>query len=155
MENNQYTQNELAEMFNVNTFVIREIKRGKNWKYISDLYDFTNYTKYDWSSADEEKVRKICEDIVSNLYTSKEIAARHNVNQDVVQRIRHGESFKNIVSKYDFSKNTTIKMKNKDLKYQILELMREGKSNSEIKSIVNFGNIKNINKRLSEIRKLL
>ena len=113
IENNLMSQHQIALKYNVDDSIIHEIKLKNNWKHISKLYDFNKYTNYDWKQTSEDTVRSICKDIVSNKYKAKEIAKRNNVNVDVVQRIRKQKSFKSIVLEYDFSKNTTIKIRKK------------------------------------------
>lgn len=133
IENNLYTQTELAKMFGVSFQVIAEIKRGLNWLPISSLYDFSNYNKLDWKSTDEETIRSICQDIVANKLKTREIATKYGVNVDVVQRIFRKCSFKDIVKDYDFSNNTKIKRNlSKEQLATLDNLILDGKSNIDI-----------------------
>lgn len=154
-ENNKYTQSEISEMFNITFQSVHNILLRKSWTDISEMYDFSNYTKYDWVTTDKDTIINICKDIISNNYkTFKEIAIKNNVNESVISDIYYGRSFKDITSQYDFSLATKLRCKNRnrELNKNINKLIHEGYTNEEIINKLNLIRTPAITTRLYRIR---
>lgn len=92
---------EISEITNVSTSVIRDIKRGKTWKNISANYDFSNYNFGHIDITD--KVHMICKYAETNKYTMKEISKLTGVPYPIVKNIVKGINYKNISCNYNIS----------------------------------------------------
>ena len=136
IQENKYTTKELANMFNVHRQVIEEIRIGNNWADISKNYNFDNYTKLEWIATDENKVHEICIEIVNNELTIKGISKKLNVREEIVRRIYLKKSFQKITNKYDFSKNTVIKIKKVLTKEELEYLKYIIKENNDMNIVI-------------------
>ncbi len=108
MEDGTSTQREIARMFNVEEYIIHEIKLGHNWKWISCNYNIEN-CKVDNRPLNKETVINICKDLEANELNVHEIADKYNIKYGRVLEILNGRNFKKITSKFDFSNFTRNK----------------------------------------------
>lgn len=135
IENNELSQREIAKKFDVPEYLIHEIRLKHNWRDISKDYNFDQYSKGSIQLS-SEKVREICKFISDGKYSLPEISKKCSVSYGSVLDIYHRRTFKGISYKYDFSNFKKIMRYSKELKHQVQYLMKNGKSNAEIKSIL-------------------
>lgn len=133
--NNRMSQPEIAKLYCVPTYIIREIRLKHNWSFITKDYDFSNYTN-GLIPMKEKDVRKVCKLIESNYGSLSEIARKAHVTYDSVRRIYNKETFIDISQEYDFSKFTKLLRYSKEIHEMVEKLMEEGKSNTEIVQLV-------------------
>lgn len=136
MSSGKYTQDELANMFNVPRHIITSIKNKQSWTMYSDMFHVEN-CKTLWNLTPNEKVIAICEMICENKLMLDEIAEIVGISHSVVCDIYHKRNFKSIVSKYDFSNYDKYQRYDKNFLNSIRTLIMSGKSNKEIISEMN------------------
>ena len=152
MEDGNMTQREISKKLKVKEYLIHEIKLGHNWTDISCLYNISN-CKISRPKIDKKIVRTICEDFVDNKLTIQEIADKNNVTYDAALRILNKKNYKDVSCDYDFSSYTHRKTYSHSLHKEIDMLISEGKTNKEIKKILNLPKCSKTNTLLHRKRK--
>lgn len=152
MESGEYTQNQLAAMFDVPRHIITSIKNKQSWVSYSDMFNVGN-CKVEWNLTPDEKVVAICEMIMENELMLDEIAELVGVSHGVVCDIYHKKNFKSIVNRYDFSNYTKYQRYDKEYLKKIQDLIMENKTNKEIREILNLENNSKNNKLIYRQRK--
>ena len=132
IEQNKYTQSELAKMFNVSREVISGIRFGLTWKQISSLYDFSNYTKKGWEEIDNDTVKSICDEIVmGNKFD--DIKTKYNISDYSLRNIYHKTAYKDITDKYNFRDDfLKVTRKSSDFYNEMDNLINKGIGPKEI-----------------------
>lgn len=112
----EYTIQDLASKYNTTYYIIHDIFKKKSWKSVVCKYNFPKKIKHSEKGAkgsrnnrakiNEDTVINICNDIVSNKISLKDIAIKYNTTYKTVQHIYNKDSWKHIVKEYDFSKYT-------------------------------------------------
>lgn len=134
--NNTMSQPQIAKRYGVPTYIIREIRLKHNWSFITKDYDFSEYTA-GLIPMKEKDVHKVCKLISENYGSFSEIARKVHVTYDAVRRIYNHQNYTNISKDYDFSKFTKILRYSSEIHTKVEELMKEGKSNTEIVKLLN------------------
>lgn len=97
---------EISDLTGFSRDMIRAIYSKRTWTHISNSYDFSNYNfgKSVSENLDRiNKINKVCEMLESNRYTIKEISEKTGIGYGMVIKIKNGESYKDISSKYSIS----------------------------------------------------
>lgn len=97
-----YSRLEIREKLNVNGQLIDDIKSGRSHKSVSSLYINKGF-KYKTFNRDENEalVRQVCE-MLQEGYRNIDISKSLDVSYCFVSDIKHGRTFKNISSEYNF-----------------------------------------------------
>ena len=133
MEEGNLSQREIAKHFNIEEYLVREIKNGNNWKTISSKYKIENCKLDIKKNLTVEIVHSICSEFVKNELSVKDIALKYEVPYDsVLGVLRHG--YYSYISKdYDFSHYDKTKPPYpKELKDKVVKMILDGKTNQEI-----------------------
>lgn len=131
MEGGVVSQREIAELYSVNETVIRGIRLGHNWVEISKNYNVANCKMIAKPNISDTKVIEICELLLENELSIKEIANKCEVTPFIVLSILHHKKHRHITDCYDFSGYSKLTRYPKDLIDDVMKLMMEGKSNTE------------------------
>lgn len=132
MEQGNLTQREIAKLYKVNEHVIREIRLRHNWKEISQNYEVENCKMIANPVISDETVISICEEILKNEFTIREIAKKFNVSSGIVEDILNHKKHKKIVNKYDFSHYDKKYRYPKETINEVRRLIAEGESSKYI-----------------------
>ena len=132
MESGTKNQYEIADMFNVDVSVIREIRLGNNWVDISKKYDIKNCKLVIPPPISNEKVISICELLVENKLSLLEISRKEHVSPYIVRTILNGKHHKDISCKYNFDNYNKKHRYSSLVKEKVRDLMEQGFSNQEI-----------------------
>ena len=132
MESGQVTQREISKLYNVSEVVIREIRLGHNWVDISKEYNVSNCKMIANKPIDDEKVIKICELLLEDKLTIKEIATLMEVTPHVVLSIYKKEHHKHISERYDFSNYSKRCRYSENLINEVRTLITNGFSSDDI-----------------------
>ena len=95
---NKYTEQQLANKYNISSSLIHNIKKQKTWKFITEKYNFPKQTEGNVKLT-EEDVENICKYIL-NGYTNTEIAEIFNVSKACIKDIKGKRSWRKITEKY-------------------------------------------------------
>lgn len=132
MESGQVTQREISKLYGVSEFVIREIRLGNNWVDISKEYNVSNCKMIANKPIDDEKVIRICELLLEDKLTIKEIAELMEVTPHVVLSIYKKEHHKHISEKYDFSNYSKRCRYSENLINKVRDLISKGFNSDDI-----------------------
>ena len=95
---NKYTEQELANKYNISSSLIHNIKKKKTWKFITEKYNFPKQIEGNVKLT-EEDIENICKYIL-NGYTNSEISEMFNVSKSCIKDIRGRRSWRKITEKY-------------------------------------------------------
>lgn len=99
LKNSFYTQKEIADMFNVEAYIIADINLGKSFKEQGEVYPIRdeNLSKEICFSnfLNPEKINDIIQDLKNEKITMKEIANKYDISMNMVRKINTGKSFCN------------------------------------------------------------
>lgn len=125
----------ISNTMNVALRVVQEIRSGKVYKHISDQY---NIIYEPIKRMTEQDAIQICE-LLSQGYSTKDIAEKFNCTENAVTQIKYGKSFPNISKQYNFSIHKTNKSLDEAVVRKICEYIQKHPKckHSEIADIFN------------------
>lgn len=137
METGLMTQREIAKKFKVDESVIHEIRLGHNWKHISNQYEINNCKLGQGWSLPDDVVLKICNEILKDEMTIKEISRKYNIKYDIILGILNKKTYKHITHAYNFDNYSHRSRYSEELMSTIRNLIISGKTNKEIREYLN------------------
>ena len=128
----ELTMKEIAKKYNVKYGFICDLKSGKSWRHITKDYDFSNCaTQVNKTTSRTDEDRKLLDSLIKRGATNKQIFTALNLSTEKDLQWVSGRRRRLGIQ---VSNRTTY---SKEFIDQLHQLMREGKSNAEIKSILN------------------
>ena len=109
-----YSSSDISTALNVSFDIVRNIRAGKSWKWISKDYKFKPSIDSIPFKIDDETFHKICQDIEDCDLNNKQIAKKYGISHTYIPLIRNGNVRPDISSQYDFKKNAHKRMSKKD-----------------------------------------
>lgn len=117
-----YAIKDICRVSNVPDYIVKDIKSGRNYTYISCNYKIT---KPENPNISDEQAHEICRKIQQGI-PNADIAKSLGVNIDIVQRIKRGDTFKEISSQYSFPKESRSTYVTDDVARKVCELLEKG-----------------------------
>ena len=117
-----YAVKDICKTLNVQRYIVNDIKFGRNYTHISCNYKFP---KTESLNISEEQAHEICRKLQQGV-PNADIAKDLGISIAIVQRIKRGDSFKEISSQYSFPKESRSTYVTDDVARKVCELLEKG-----------------------------
>ena len=97
---NNLTDSDIAQKYGIGRGIVNRIRKKESYSNYTVGYDFENRVKPTYGVLNFQQVNEICNLIIENKLPQTEIAKMYGVDPAVINGIRTGRNYKDIVSLY-------------------------------------------------------